>query len=101
MSFTVKVACEGSGADRHPRMTMATYEHSPATGWRRVERYDDDDDVRHLPDGGEWASNTPGARFKERCRKCRRTPEFTWDKLTPELESARLAGKRRITVRHS
>lgn len=80
---------------------MATYEHGAATGWRRVERYDDKRDVRHLADADEWASNTPGARFKERCGKCGRTPELTWDTLIPELESARLAGKRRVVHSYS
>lgn len=80
---------------------MSMYEHSAATGWRRIERYDDERDVRHLADADEWASNTPGARFKERCGKCGRTPELTWDMLIPELESARLAGRRRVVHSYS
>lgn len=96
MLYYVKGACEGGGS--HPRMTMATYEHSPAAGWRRVERFDDEADVRYLPESADWASNTPGARFKERCRRCGRTPELTWDVLERQLDAARLAGKKRLTI---
>ncbi|MDB5243886.1 MAG: hypothetical protein JWP57_4512 [Spirosoma sp.] len=98
MSEQVKVAHEGTATDRHARWTLATYEYSPATGWRRIERFDDEPDVRHLPGSDGWTSNAPGARFKETCRICNRTPEFTWDELTLKLDAARAAGKRRVTL---
>lgn len=101
MSFVVRLACEGTAVAPHPRMTMAVYEHSPATGWRRVERYADASDVRHLPKADEWASNTPGARFRERCGKCGRTPELAWDTLIPKLDAARTAGKSRVVHSYS
>ncbi len=98
MSSQVKVAHEGTEADRHARCTLATYEYSPATSWRRVERFDDEQDVRFLPGADGWAHNTPGARIKESCRICKRTPETTWDELVTKLDAALAAGKRRITI---